>query len=68
MEIFHEAEFWVAVAFFLLIALFLYLKVPAQIVQFLDERAATIAKSLADAEKLRLEAEALLKEIGRAHV
>ena len=68
MEIFHEAEFWVAVAFFLLIALFLYLKVPAQIIQFLDERAAAIAKSLADAEKLRLEAEALLKDYRRRRV
>lgn len=68
MEIFHEAEFWVAVAFLLLIALFIYLKVPAQIIQWLDERAAAIAKSLADAEKLRLEAEALLKDYQRRRV
>ena len=68
MEIFHEAEFWVAVAFLLLIALFLYLNVPAQIIQSLDERAAVIAKSLADAEKLRLEAEALLKDYQRRRV
>jgi F-type H+-transporting ATPase subunit b len=68
MEIFHEAEFWVAVAFLLLIGLFLYLKVPAQIVQSLDERAAGIAKSLADAEKLRLEAQSLLKDYQRRRV
>jgi F-type H+-transporting ATPase subunit b len=68
MEIFQEAEFWVAVAFLLLIGLFLYLKVPAQIIQSLDERAAAIAKSLADAEKLRLEAEALLKDYQRRRV
>ena len=68
MEIFHNAEFWVAVAFLLLIGLFVYLKVPAQIIQLLDERAAAIAKSLADAEKLRLEAEALLKDYQRRRV
>jgi F-type H+-transporting ATPase subunit b len=68
MEIFQEAEFWVAVAFLLLIALFLYLKVPAQIIQSLDERAAAIAKTLADAEKLKQEAEALLKDYQRRRV
>jgi F-type H+-transporting ATPase subunit b len=68
MEIFHEAEFWVAVAFVLLIGLFIYLKVPAQIIQSLDERAAAIAKSLADAEKLRLEAEGLLKDYQRRRI
>jgi F-type H+-transporting ATPase subunit b len=62
MELFHEAEFWVAVAFFLLIALFVYLKVPAKIIAALDERAAGIAKTLAEAEKLRTEAQNLLKE------
>jgi F-type H+-transporting ATPase subunit b len=68
MEIFQHAEFWVAVAFLLLIALFIYLKVPAMIVKSLDERAAAIAKSLADAEKLRLEAESLLKDYQRRRI
>jgi F-type H+-transporting ATPase subunit b len=68
MEIFNDAEFWVAVAFVLLIALFVYLKVPAKIVKSLDERAAGIARSLADAEKLRLEAEALLKDYQRRRI
>src|SRR5262245_6558456 len=68
MEIFQHEEFWVEVAFQLLIALFVYLKVPAMIVKSLDERAAAIAKSLADAEKLRLEAESLLKDYQRRHV
>jgi F-type H+-transporting ATPase subunit b len=62
MELFHEAEFWVAVAFFLLIALFVYLKMPAKIIAALDDRAAGIAKTLAEAEKLRTEAQNLLKE------
>jgi F-type H+-transporting ATPase subunit b len=62
MELFHNPEFWVAVAFLLLIGVFIYLKVPAKIIQLLDERAAAIAKSLAEGEKLKLEAENLLNE------
>jgi F-type H+-transporting ATPase subunit b len=62
MELFQNAEFWVAVAFVLLIGLFVYLKVPAKIIQLLDERAAAIAKSLGEAEKLKQEAEHLLKD------
>jgi F-type H+-transporting ATPase subunit b len=61
MDLFHNAEFWVAVAFFLLIALFVYLKVPGKIVTLLDDRAAEIAKNLAQAQKLKEEAQALLK-------
>ena len=62
MSVTSNPEFWVAIAFFLLIALFIYLKVPAKIITFLDERAATIAKTLSDAQKLREEAQALLGE------
>ena len=62
MSLLHNPEFWVAVAFFLLIALFIYLKAPAKVIGLLDERAARIAKTLADAQKLREEAQALLGE------
>ncbi|MGH6873529.1 MAG: F0F1 ATP synthase subunit B [Aestuariivirgaceae bacterium] len=62
MSLFNNPEFWVAIAFFLLIGLFIYLKVPGKIITFLDERAAGIAKTLADAQKLREEAQALLSE------
>jgi F-type H+-transporting ATPase subunit b len=62
MDLLHNAEFWVAVAFLLLIGLFIYLRVPSKIVAALDERAAGIAKTLKEAEKLRVEAETLLKE------
>ena len=65
MEIFQEAEFWVAVAFLLLIALFVYMKVPAKIIESLDERAAAIAKTLKDAEKLKEEAQGLLRDYER---
>jgi F-type H+-transporting ATPase subunit b len=59
---FHEAETWVAVAFLLFIGLAIYLKVPAMIAKMLDERADKIGKELAEAKKLREEAQALLAE------
>jgi F-type H+-transporting ATPase subunit b len=53
---------WVAVAFILFIALGIYLKVPAMLAKMLDERADKISKELAEARKLREEAQALLAE------
>ena len=53
---------WVAVAFFLFIGLGIYLKVPAMLAKMLDERADKISKELAEARKLREEAQALLAE------
>ena len=58
----NNAETWVAVAFVLFVALLIYLKVPAKIAALLDERSARIAKELAEAKKLREEAQALLDE------
>ena len=62
MEFFGHAESWVLVAFILFVGLMLYLKVPAMLAKMLDERSAKIAKDLADAAKLRTDAEALLVE------
>ena len=59
---FHEAETWVAVAFVLFVALLVYLKVPALLAKMLDERAGKIGRELAEARKLREEAQALLTE------
>jgi F-type H+-transporting ATPase subunit b len=53
---------WVAVSFILFIALGIYLKVPAMLAKMLDERADKISKELAEARKLREEAQALLAE------
>jgi F-type H+-transporting ATPase subunit b len=58
----HQAETWVAVAFVLFVALGLYLKVPAMLAKMLDERADKVSKELAEARKLREEAQALLAE------
>ena len=59
---FHEAETWVAVAFVLFVGLGIYLKVPVMLTKMLDERADKISKELAEARKLREEAQALLAE------
>ena len=58
----HQAETWVAVAFVLFVGLGLYLKVPAMLAKMLDERADKIGKELAEARKLREEAQVLLAE------
>jgi F-type H+-transporting ATPase subunit b len=58
----REPETWVAVAFVLFVALLVYLKVPAMLAKMLDERADKISKELAEAKKLREEAQALLAE------
>jgi len=70
MEIFSNPEFWVGVGFALVIALFIYLKVPALVGRMLDARAAAIAKELDDARTLREEAEKVLEDYRRkdAHV
>ena len=64
----HQAETWVAVAFVLFVALGLYLKVPAMLAKMLDERADKISKELAEARKLREEAQALLAEYQKKRV
>jgi F-type H+-transporting ATPase subunit b len=58
-------ETWVAVGFFLFIALTLYLKVPAMVTKALDERADRIRGELDEARRLREEAQALLAEYQR---
>jgi F-type H+-transporting ATPase subunit b len=68
MEFFAHAEAWVLVAFLLFVALMIYLKVPAMAARMLDERAAKIAKDLADAAKLRTDAEALVAEFKQKRI
>ena len=64
-SMFATAEFWVAVSFFLFVALIIYYKVPAMITAALDKRAADIGKQLDEARRLREEAEALLASYKR---
>lgn len=58
----HEAEFWVAVAFVLLIGVFGYFGVHRTILQALDHRGDRIKKELDDARRLKEEALKLVAE------
>jgi F-type H+-transporting ATPase subunit b len=61
------AEFWVAVAFVVFLAVLLYYKVPALIAKALDDRAEAIRKELDEARRLREEAQALLADYQKKH-
>ncbi len=67
MELFTEAEFWVGIAFLIFVGLMVWLKVPAMAMKSLDARAEKIRAELAEAERLRKEAEALLATIRVRH-
>ena len=60
LTIIQDPEFWVAVGFVIVLALFVVLHVPARVGKMLDKRAAAIAKELDEAKHLREEAAALL--------
>lgn len=57
-----DAEFWVAVAFVLLMAGFVYLGVHKKLADALDHRAGRIKAELDDARRLKGEAERLVAE------
>ncbi|ACI91839.1 H+-transporting two-sector ATPase, B/B' subunit [Afipia carboxidovorans OM5] len=58
----HEAETWVAVAFVLMVALFIYFGAHRMIGEALDRRSARIRKELDDARQLKEEAQKLVAE------
>ncbi len=60
-----DATFWATAALFVFIALVVYLKVPAMITRALDSRIKGIETELAEAERLRAEAKALLEDYQR---
>jgi len=62
MELLHEAEFWVAVGFVLVILLLVWKGVPGMVGKMLDQRAAVISAELEEAKRLRAEAAALLAD------
>ena len=57
-----DANFWVAVSFFIFLGGLIYLKVPKKINDSLGEKINEIKKEINDAEKLRDEAKSLLIE------
>ena len=60
-----DTTFWVAVSFVLFIALLVYYAVPRKILQALDKRAANIKTELAEARRLREEAQSILADYQR---
>ena len=65
MTYLYEAEFWVAIAFVIFIALLWRVGAHRSLVDALDDRSKRIAAELAEARRLRAEAEALLEEYRR---
>jgi len=59
---FFEPEFWVAVAFVILMVLFGYLGIHRTVLQTLDHRSERIKAELDDARRLKEEAAKLLAE------
>ena len=59
---FASAEFWVAVAFVIFWGIMFYVGAPGKVMNQLDSRGKRIANELAEAKRLRQEAESLLRE------
>lgn len=55
------AEFWVGAAFFIFLGILAFMGVPKKILAGIDARGAKVAAQLAEADRLRNEAAALLK-------
>jgi F-type H+-transporting ATPase subunit b len=64
---FFEAEFWVAVAFVILMAIFAYVGVHRTVLKALDHRSERIKAELDDARRLKDEAAKLLAEYQARH-
>jgi len=58
----QSAEFWVAVAFVIFWGILFYFGVPGKVLNQLDSRGKRIADELAEAKRLRQDAERLLNE------
>lgn len=63
MDLFQDAEFWIGIALFIFLGVLVWVKVPGMAVKALDARAQKIRAELAEAERLRKEAEELLAAI-----
>jgi F-type H+-transporting ATPase subunit b len=67
MVMFAEPEFWVAVAFLILMGVFAYLGVHRTVIKTLDHRRDRIKAELDDARRLKDEAAKLLAEYKARH-
>ena len=64
---FYEAEFWVAVAFFILMGVFAYFGIHRTVLEALDHRSERIRAELDDARRLKEKATKLLAEYKARH-
>ena len=64
---FYEAEFWVAIAFVILMGVFAYFGIHRTVLQALDHRSDRIRAELDDARRLKEEAAKLLAEYRARH-
>ena len=62
MELLRDPEFWVGIGTLIFLGILLWKRVPHLVASALDARAASIAKELDEARRLRAEAETLLAE------
>jgi F-type H+-transporting ATPase subunit b len=62
-----NAEFWVAIAFLLFVALLIYMGVHRSVLDALDQRSARIRAELDEALRLKEEAQKLVAEYRRKH-
>jgi F-type H+-transporting ATPase subunit b len=60
-----EAAFWVALSFFIIIGIIIYVRVPGMVAKQLDDRAKGIADEIAEARRMREEAQELLASFQR---
>src|SRR5471030_2184239 len=67
MPMFAEPEFWVAVGFVILMAVFAYVGIHRTVLTTLDHRSARIKAELDDARRLKDEAAKLLAEYKARH-
>lgn len=63
MHLLQDAEFWVGVALLIFLGILVWAKVPGMAAKALDAQAEKIRAELAEAERLRKEAEGLLASI-----
>src|SRR6476646_3360735 len=62
MELFRDPDFWVGIGTLIFLGIVLWKRVPQLVASSLDARAASIAKELEEARRLRADAETLLAE------
>jgi F-type H+-transporting ATPase subunit b len=67
LEMFAEPEFWVAVAFVILMGVFVYIGVPRTVMKTLDHRSERIKAELDQARQLKEEAAKVLADYKARH-